>query len=279
MRAVILIESKVPENDTLPPVPRSLDNEIRLSHQQIAFLPFAARTLSQPDAFRGEMIVEFGLSVRPAPVAMCGSACGEFRGAGIAQDLLGKVDQVPVVIEGHDLCLEMSVSKRRTQMFADEDGLLLGGHPHARIISRNVARLVLGSNGKEGYARGLVSLHEAHEVARKRGEGRRQQRATNHGTGSYHPSGRTPGAGDDFEVGIDGQCFAKNGKNILAISIDGETLQFRIGSPGRRIIIAVVCEREIAGTHGLAENGKADPLLCVKKLLEKRPSLGWRELL
>src|SRR2546427_2332218 len=43
--------------------------------------PFAARTLSQPDAFRGEMIVEFGLSFRPAPVAMCGSACGEFRGA------------------------------------------------------------------------------------------------------------------------------------------------------------------------------------------------------
>ena len=79
--------------------------------------------------------MEFGLSFRPAPVAMCGSACGEFHGAGIAQDLLGKVDQVPVVIEGHDLCLEMSVSKRRTQMFADEDGLLLGGHPHARIIS------------------------------------------------------------------------------------------------------------------------------------------------
>src|SRR6266436_8354004 len=168
MRPVILIESEVPENDTLPPVPRSFDIEIRLSHQQIAFLPFAARTLSQPDAFRGEMIVEFGLSFRPAPVAMCGSACGEFRGAGIAQDLLGKVEQVPVVIEGQDLCLEMSVSKRRAQMFADEDGLFLGGHPHARIISWNGAPFVLRSNGKEGYARGFVRLHEAHEVASQR---------------------------------------------------------------------------------------------------------------
>jgi len=91
-----------------------------------------------------------------------------------------------------------------------------------------------------------------------------------------HPGG-LQGLAMILRLGLTASASRRTGR--LAISIDGETLQFRIGSPGRRIIIAVVCEREIAGTHGLAENGKADPLLCVKKLLEKRPSLGWRELL
>ena len=168
--------------------------------------------------------MESRLSFRAAPVAMCGSACGEFRSFGIAQDFLGEIDQVPVVIECHDLRFEMGVPKSRTEMFADEDGLFLGGHPHARIVTRNVAGFVLGSYGKDGHARSLVRLHEAHEVARERREGRRQQRATNQGTGGFHPSGRTPGAGDDFELGIDGECFAKNGKNILAITIDSEML-------------------------------------------------------
>jgi len=60
MRCVILIESEVPQNDTLSPVARSFDNEIRLSHQH---------------SFSGEMIVDFGLGFRAAPVTMCGSAC------------------------------------------------------------------------------------------------------------------------------------------------------------------------------------------------------------
>src|SRR6266481_7863641 len=99
MRRVILIESEVPKNDTLPPVARRFDNEIRLSHQQIAFLPFAAGTFRKPDSFGGEMIVEFGLGVGAAPVAMCGSTGRKFRSFGIAQEFLGEVDQVPVVIE------------------------------------------------------------------------------------------------------------------------------------------------------------------------------------
>ncbi len=105
---------------------------------------------------------------------MCGSTCGEFRGFGVAQDLVGKVDHVPVVIEGHDLGFEMGVSKSGAEMLADEDGLFLGSHPHARIVARKVARFVLGSNGKDRHARSFVRLHEAHEVARKRREGRRQ---------------------------------------------------------------------------------------------------------
>ncbi len=72
MRRVILIESEVPQNDTLSPVARSFNNEIRLSHQQIPFLPFAARALSEPNSFSREMIVEFGLGFRAAPVTMCG---------------------------------------------------------------------------------------------------------------------------------------------------------------------------------------------------------------
>src|SRR5713101_753546 len=122
MWRVILIESEVPENDTLPPIARRFDNEIRLSHKQIAFLPLAARTFREPDAFGGKMIVEFALGVRAAPVAMCGSARGKFRGFGIAQDFFGEVDQVPVVIEGHDLRLEMGVSKCGAEMLADQHG-------------------------------------------------------------------------------------------------------------------------------------------------------------
>src|SRR5260370_23346192 len=120
MRPVILIESEVPKNDTLPPVARSFDNEIRLSHQQIAFLPFPAGTFRKPDSFRGEMIVEFGLGVGAAPVAMCRSTGRKFRSFGIAEDFLGKVDQLPLGIEGHDLRLEMGVSKGRAQMLAHD---------------------------------------------------------------------------------------------------------------------------------------------------------------
>jgi len=65
----------------------------------------------------------------------------------------------------------------------------------------------------------------------------------------------------------------------LAITIDGEAFQFRIGLPGRHIVIAVVCNRKIAGTHGLSENGQADALLRVEELLEERCSLSWRESL
>jgi hypothetical protein len=43
-----------------------------LSHQQIAFLPFAARALSEPNSFSGETIVEFGLGFWAALVTMCG---------------------------------------------------------------------------------------------------------------------------------------------------------------------------------------------------------------
>src|SRR6266852_2514025 len=106
MRRVILIESEVPKNDTLPPVARSFDNEIRLRQQQIAFLPFPAGTFRKPDSFGGEMIVEFGLGIGGAPVTMGGSTGRKFRGFAIAQDLVRKVDHVPVVIEGHDLRLE-----------------------------------------------------------------------------------------------------------------------------------------------------------------------------
>src|SRR5260370_36053332 len=121
MRPVILIESEVPKNDTLPPVARSFDNEIRLSHQQIAFLPFPAGTFRKPDSFRGEMIVEFGLGVGAAPVAMCGSTGRKFRSFGIASDFLGKVDQVQVVIESHDLRLERGGSKGETRVVTDSD--------------------------------------------------------------------------------------------------------------------------------------------------------------
>src|SRR3989442_236138 len=106
------------------------------------------------------MVVEFGLGFRGATVAMSGSTGGEFRGFGIAQDLVGKVDQVPVVSGGHDLGFEMGVSKSGAGMLADEGGLFLGGQPHAWILSRHVAGFVLGSYGKDGHARSLVRLHE-----------------------------------------------------------------------------------------------------------------------
>src|SRR6267154_535572 len=102
MGRVILVEREVPENDTLPPVAYRFDNEIRLSHEQVAFLPFAAGTFRKPDAFGGEMVVEFRLSIRAAPVTMCGSARGEFRSFGIAQNLVGKIHQIPVVVKAHD---------------------------------------------------------------------------------------------------------------------------------------------------------------------------------
>src|SRR6266481_741723 len=102
MRRVILVQREVPQNDTLPPVACRFDNEICLSNKQVAFLPFAAGTFRKPDAFGGEMIVEFGLGVRAAAVTMCGSACGEFRRLGIAQNLVRKIHQIPVVVEGRD---------------------------------------------------------------------------------------------------------------------------------------------------------------------------------
>ena len=173
----------------------------------------------------------------------------------------------------------MGLPKRRAEMFTNEDGLFLGGHPHAGIVSGNVARFVLRSNGKDGHARGFVRLHEAHEVTCQRREGRRQQRASNHGTGGFHPSGRAPGAGDDSELGIDGKSFAEHWNYVLAITIDGEVFHLWIGFPRRHIVIAVICERKVAGTHGLAQNGQADALLRVKELLEERRSLSWREFL
>jgi len=42
MRSVILIEREIPENDALRPVASGFDDEARLSHEEIAFLPFAA---------------------------------------------------------------------------------------------------------------------------------------------------------------------------------------------------------------------------------------------
>src|SRR5260370_33359801 len=45
------------------------------------------------------------------------------------------------------------------------------------------------------------------------------------------------------------------------------------------MVITVICERKIAGTHGLSENGKADALLCVEELLEERRSLVRGEFL
>src|SRR5712664_797892 len=86
MGRVILVQREVPQNDTLPPVACRFDNEIRLSHEQVAFLPFAAGTFRKPDAFGGEMVVEFALSIRAAPITMYGSARGEFRRLKIAQD-------------------------------------------------------------------------------------------------------------------------------------------------------------------------------------------------
>src|SRR5260370_4811457 len=222
MRLVIWIESEIAKNDTLPPVARRFDNEIRLSHQQIAFLPFPAGTFRKPDSFSGEMIVEFGLGAGATPVAMCGTTGRKFRSFGIAQDFLGEVDQVPVVIEGHDLRLEMGVSKGGAEMFTDEDGLLLSGHPHAGIVRRNVARFVLGGNSKDGNAGGFVRLHEAHEVARKRREGRWKQRAAKHGTRGVTPSAMAPWAGCDLGIALDGERVAKDGKNVLAITIDSE---------------------------------------------------------
>ena len=65
----------------------------------------------------------------------------------------------------------------------------------------------------------------------------------------------------------------------MAITIDGEMLQFGIGIPGRHVVVAEVCKGKVAGTHGLAENGEADALLCVEELLEERRSLSWREFL
>src|SRR5260370_3616186 len=100
----------------------------------------------------------------------------------------------------------MRIWKSRAEMFGDEDGLSLGGHPLAGIISRNIPRFVLGSNRKDGHSRRFVRLHEAHEVARKGREGRRQQRASNHGTGGFHPSRWAPGAGDSFELWIACAC-------------------------------------------------------------------------
>ena len=75
---------------------------------------------------------------------------------GIAQDRIGKIDQVPVVIEDYDLRFEMGISKGRAEMFTDEGGLFFGGHPHAGIVGGDVARFVLGSNGKDRNAGSFV---------------------------------------------------------------------------------------------------------------------------
>src|SRR5260221_8508373 len=105
----------------------------------------------------------------------------------------------------------MRVSKSRAEMFADEDGLLLGGHPHAGIVSRNIPRFVLGSNRKDGHSGLFVGLHEAHEVACKRREGRRQQRATNHGPGGFHPSGGLQGLAMILSLGLTASASRRTG--------------------------------------------------------------------
>src|SRR6266852_6134871 len=70
MRSVILIESEVPKNSALRPVARGFDDEARLSHKQIAFLPFAAGAFREPNAFFGETAVELALGSYRAPVTM-----------------------------------------------------------------------------------------------------------------------------------------------------------------------------------------------------------------
>src|SRR5260221_2259698 len=145
----------------------------------------------------------------------------------------------------------MRVWKGGPEMSAYEDVLLLGGYPNAGIVSRNIPGFVLGSNRKDGHSRRFVGLHEAHKVACKRREGRRQQRATNHGPGGFHPSGGAPGAGDDFELGIDGERFAEDRDNVCAITIDGETHQFAIGIPPWHVVLTVGCHCKSAWTNWL----------------------------
>src|SRR5437016_12190715 len=96
------------------------------------------------------MVVEFGLGFRAASVAMRSYACGEFCGLGIAQDRIGKIDQVPVVIEDHDLRSEMGVAEGGSEIFADEGGLFFGGHSHAGKVAGNVARFVRSEERRVG---------------------------------------------------------------------------------------------------------------------------------
>ena len=221
---VILVQSEVPQHDALRPVARCANHQPHLLRQDFSRLPVAAGALGHPDVFVRKAIVQFVLGGDISSVTVRRSSRGKGRGLRIAQHFQRIFDQVPVVIEDQDFCFQLRLAERRTEIIRQDFGLLAGRHNHAGIIIRDVLRLVLHGNGENGDARCFVLLHELDEIFGERRIRRRQQRALNHGAGSFHPARRAPRRGEDFEIGIERKRFAEKRQDVRAIVLDGKTL-------------------------------------------------------
>jgi len=127
---MILVQSQVPQDHALRPIPGRGDDQANLFLEQSSFLPLAAGTFRQPNVFVRKTIVEFGLRRGAAAIAMDGDAWNESRCLPVAQYPDRKIDQIPVVVEDQDFGFDSRVTKSRAEILSNEFCLFIRAHAH-----------------------------------------------------------------------------------------------------------------------------------------------------
>src|SRR6266851_1717837 len=163
-RLVILIQSQVPQDHALRPIPGCGDDQANLLLKQSSFLPLAAGTFRKPNVLVGKTVVEFGLRRGTAAVAVNGDAWNESRCLSVAQYSDRKIDQIPTMVEREDLGFDACGAEGWSQIVANKLCLLIRGHTHPGIVIGNVEGLVLRGYSKDGNVGSLIGLDVAHKI-------------------------------------------------------------------------------------------------------------------
>ena len=118
-----------------------------------------------------------------------------------------------------------------------------------------VARLVLRHDGEEGYALGAIGLDVLRKIKRVAGQGLRivLHLAALVGPVGLHPCGRRPGDGPDGELGLNAHGGVDEGKERLAVVVDGEVGEREVAGG---LVVGVPAGGEVVGADGRAAEGE-----------------------